>query len=88
MIGWCLSIPICIATFHAGKYYVEQRRAEDRKEALKLRNEIIAAGGSWEDIDNDEHLKYLDEYSKSQLLAVKEDNKGQAPKHSVRAAGY
>ena len=88
MVGWCLSIPICIATFHAGKYFVEQRRKADREEALKLRNEIIAAGGSWEDIDRDENLEHLDEFSRRQMMACKMDSDGQAPKHTVTASGH
>ena len=88
MVGWCLSIPLCIVSFHLGKYYVEIRRKNARAEALELRNEILAAGGSWDDMDSEANLKHLDEFSRRQLEAVKRDSDGQAPKHSVTASGH
>ena len=69
----------------AAKKYVEHVRWEQRQEAIKLRNEIIAAGGNWEDAD--ENLVHLDAASRQYYREYQEQS-GNENRRPFASAGH
>lgn len=45
--GWYFSIPLSIGAFFLAKWHISYLRQKKRDEALALRDEIEALGGTW-----------------------------------------